>query len=106
MNLGSLSEHDLWRLCKHNTTLLPSSITELCDESVDVNEQTCLYDMMEGQEEGLRERFDQEVVSLYGEHVTGTNHKNEGVQLDSEVLSPSSNRHVPSDIIAVIFIVF
>lgn len=78
-------------------------ITELCDDALETYEQTCLHEMMEGQEEDLKEWFDNQVVSVYGKHVKVAKHKNDGFQLDPTVSRPQPKRFVPPEIILLIY---
>lgn len=86
---------------KHQLSAKIREITELCDETVAVYEQSCLQDMIEGQEDDFKQWFDEEVLGWYGEHVNMVRHRNAGVQLDPTVVSGPP--HLPLEIISLVF---
>lgn len=66
--------------------------------------QTCMFNMMQGQEEDVKEWFEDEVMSQFGKHVkVAKPEKNEGVELDVDVPRASPKRHVPSEIVSLIY---
>ncbi|CAG82800.1 hypothetical protein B0I72DRAFT_144621 [Yarrowia lipolytica] len=65
--------------------------------------QTCLHEMMAGQEEELKEWWYDTVLSTYGEHIKVTHKTNLGVQLDPAVSRPPLKRHIPSEIVSFIY---